>query len=99
MNPLQRATALATGAAMMATSVSATTVCYPREQMLSYISRDFDADREANGIVRPFSIMEIWVSKESGDWLIVTTDLDGMSCVVAYGEDYSSSIARETDKG
>ena len=73
-----------------APQVSATTVCYPREQMLSYIERDYQASQAANGIVRPFSVMEVWVSEDDGDWLIVTTDMDGNSCIVAYGEDFSS---------
>jgi len=68
--------------------------------MLSYISRDFEATKQADGIVRPFSIMELWVSAEDGDWLVVTTDLDGMSCVVAYGERFTAApLPLPTDKG
>lgn len=76
-----------------ATQAAATTVCYPREQMLSYIERDYQASQAANGIVRPFSVMELWVSDKNGDWLIVTTDMDGNSCIVAYGEDFESRLA------
>lgn len=79
--------------------VSGATVCYPRAEMLSYISRDFGAAREANGIVRPSSIMEVWVSRDDGDWLIVTTDLEGNSCVVAYGESYKGRLATPTEEG
>lgn len=76
--------------AAFATPVTATTVCYPRDQMLSYIARDLQASKQANGIVRPFSVMELFVSDRDGDWVIVTTDLDGTSCIVAYGEDFSA---------
>ncbi|MEM8801596.1 MAG: hypothetical protein AAGF55_03580 [Pseudomonadota bacterium] len=69
-----------------AVPASATTVCYPRDEMVSYITRDFEARELADGIVHPFSIMEIWVSDEDGDWIVVTTDMDGNSCIVAYGE-------------
>ena len=79
---------------------AAVTVCYPRDQMLSYISRDFDATKQAVGILRPSSVMEVWVSDKDGDWLIVTTDLEGSSCIVAYGEDFSLSDLKQTkDKG
>lgn len=71
-------------------SVGATTICYPRDQMLSYISRDYDATTQGTGIMRPSSVMELWVSERDGDWLIVTTDIDGSSCIVAYGEDFSA---------
>lgn len=82
----------------LATQAHSTTVCYPREQMLSYIERDYRASRAANGIVRPFSIMEVWVSEDDGDWLIVTTDLDGNSCIVAYGEDFSSTLPTQAER-
>lgn len=81
-----------------ATAAIATTVCYPREQMLSYIERDYQASQAANGIVRPFSVMEVWVSDKDGDWLIVTTDMDGNSCIVAYGEDFKSRLATPVEQ-
>jgi|AACY02.16.fsa_nt_gi hypothetical protein len=90
--------ALALSAA--APAAAATTVCYPRDEMLSLISRDYAATKQAAGIVRPYSVMEVWVSERDGDWLIVTTDLDGSSCIVAYGEDFSlvaGRMAAETD--
>lgn len=78
----------------------AVTVCYPRDQMLSYISRDFAATKQAVGIVRPFSTMEVWVAERDGDWLIVTTDINGSSCIVAYGEDFSfSDLPQPVDNG
>jgi len=79
---------------------AAITVCYPREEMLSYISRDVVATKHAAGIVRPYSVMEVWVSDEDGDWLIVTTDIDGSSCIVAYGEDFTfSALPTPQEKG
>ncbi|MGR3512506.1 MAG: hypothetical protein ACU0GG_07050 [Paracoccaceae bacterium] len=81
-----------------ATQASATTVCYPRDQMLSYIERDYKASQAANGIVRPYSVMEVWVSDKDGDWLIVTTDMDGNSCIVAYGEDFSGRLAKPVEQ-
>ena len=81
--------------ALAAQSVSATTICYPREQMLSVIKRDFQAQPQAHGIVRPFSTMELWVSDQDGDWIIVTTDFEGNSCIVAYGEDFGLSAQAE----
>lgn len=81
-----------------ATQAAATTVCYPRDQMLSYIERDYQASQAANGIVRPYSVMEVWVSDDNGDWLIVTTDMDGNSCIVAYGEDFSGRLAEPVEQ-
>ncbi len=77
---------------LSALPVMATTVCYPRDEMVSVISRDFQAEKKANGVVRPFSIMELWVSEDDGDWLMVTTDLKGNSCIVAYGERFSDAL-------
>ena len=76
----------------LASAAEATTICYPRDEMVSYIERDLQAAKQANGIVRPFSVMELWVSDADGDWVIVTTDLNGNSCIVAYGEDFSTEL-------
>jgi hypothetical protein len=81
--------------AAFAQATSAATICYPREQMLSYIARDLQASPLAHGIVRPFSTMEVWVSDRDGDWIIVTTDFEGNSCIVAYGEDFGLSAQAE----
>lgn len=79
-----------------AAPAAAITVCYPRDEMLSYISRDFAATKQAAGILRPYSVMEVWVSDKDGDWLIVTTDLNGSSCIIAYGEQYTESDPKVT---
>ncbi len=94
------------GASVMACAASATaatTVCYPRDEMLSFIARDYSAAKEAVGIIRPFSVMEIWVSRRSDDWLIVSTDINGSSCIIAYGEDFAvaaptAPVVAEDDK-
>ncbi|MEM1065180.1 MAG: hypothetical protein AAF771_11850 [Pseudomonadota bacterium] len=57
--------------------------------MLSFIARDYAAAKEAVGIIRPYSVMEVWVSRRSDDWLIVSTDINGSSCIIAYGEDFA----------
>jgi len=80
------------GALLVGTApAAAITVCYPRQEMVNYISRDFRATKMADGIVRPFSIMELWVSEENGDWLVVTTDINDNSCIIAYGERFSAA--------
>ena len=73
----------------LAGAAMAVTVCYPRDQMMNYIARDFAATKLADGVLRPHSVMEVWVSEHSGDWLVVTTDLNGSSCIVAYGERFN----------
>lgn len=83
---------------LAATDADAVTVCYPRDQMLSFIMRDYQATEAANGIMRPFSIMELWVTEGDGDWVIVTTDLDGNSCILAYGEEFSGALAEPIEQ-
>lgn len=67
----------------------ATTVCKPREQMLVTLTERYKAKKVSSGIMRPFTVMEVWVSRRGADWLIVTTELNGSSCVIAHGEDYT----------
>lgn len=80
-----------TGLVAVTSPAAAITICYPREQMITYMSRHYDAKKQAAGILRPYSVMEVWVSQGDRDWFIVTTDLQGSSCIVAYGEDFNLS--------
>jgi len=75
------------------------TICYPRDQMLSFIAREYQAEKRASGIVRPYSVMELWVSERTGDWLMVTTDIYDSSCIVSYGEDFAPTAPPRGDAG
>jgi len=57
--------------------------------MVANLTDRYQAERVSSGVIRPFTIMEIWVSDRSDDWMIVTTEMNGSSCVIAHGEDYT----------
>ncbi|MEM6636268.1 MAG: hypothetical protein AAF667_10275 [Pseudomonadota bacterium] len=71
---------------MAAPRASATTVCYPRAEMLSYIAREYRGIRRAHGVDRPFNVMEIWTSPIGGRWIMISTDMEQRTCIVAQGD-------------
>ncbi|MEM8631215.1 MAG: hypothetical protein AAGF74_08255 [Pseudomonadota bacterium] len=54
--------------------------------MLKFIARTYQGVRQAEGLERPASVMELWSSPRTGAWIIVTTNIDNDSCIVAYGD-------------
>ncbi|MEM8631216.1 MAG: hypothetical protein AAGF74_08260 [Pseudomonadota bacterium] len=65
------------------------TLCFPRPEMLVQLRSVFGETRKGRGIQRPVSIMEVWSSERTGHWMIVSTGVDGLSCIIAHGEDWS----------
>ncbi len=87
------ATALAAiGLIVTATAVTATTAgaepvaCGERAVMIERLKRAFGETQTGLGLVSAESVLEVWSSKETGTWTILTTDPNGQSCMVAAGE-------------
>lgn len=55
--------------------------------MLQYIAREYRGVRRAKGIQRPFDIVELWTSPVGGSWILVATDMDQNTCIIAHGDD------------
>ena len=79
-------------AALVATSAPlsarefAKILCYPRAEMLEILRTTLGERPAGSGIQRPAQVVEVWTSDRTGEWMFVTTDMDGLSCIVAHGE-------------
>ena len=74
------------GPALAKSREIAAILCYPRAEMLQLMQTQFGERRLGRGIQRPAQIVEVWASDRTGAWMFVTTDPDGLSCIVAQGE-------------
>ena len=54
--------------------------------MVEQLYRQFDEEKIATGIIGENWIMETFVNKKTGTWTVLTTNLNGMTCVRASGE-------------
>ena len=55
-------------------------------RMSETLNNLYGAERQGVGLRDPETVLEIWVTRKSGDWLIVQNYSNGTSCIVAMGE-------------
>ena len=67
------------------TSTKAAPQCGPHEKITEALDRRFQENRQALGLSRQASVVELFVSGE-GSWTLTTTSTAGLTCVVATGE-------------
>ena len=82
-------------AAITATSVGVAQAqqvsCADRSALIEQLAAKFQERQFAVGQMGSMVIMEIFVA-DSGTWTIFATDVAGMSCVVAAGDNWQSTI-------
>lgn len=60
--------------------------CDDTERLASTLATVIGAERQGKGLRDPDTMLEIWVTQRSGDWVIVQNYANGTSCIVAMGE-------------
>ena len=65
-----------------------TAPCAPRDQVIIGLAERWGESRQALGIIQGEAIMEIFASEETGTFTVIITSGNGMSCLVASGDNY-----------
>lgn len=65
--------------------------CDDSARMITTLTEVLGAERQSMGLRDPETMLEVWVTRASGDWLIVQNYANGTSCIVAMGEHWESS--------
>jgi hypothetical protein len=65
------------------------TRCAPRENLLDYLAGAFKERHVGSGITQQGALMEIMAS-EKGSWSIILSTPNGVSCLVAAGDDWQA---------
>jgi len=82
------------GAAALAPPVLAqSTACLPRDRLVESLSDKFSESLAGGGLQSAEQLIEIWRSEASGSFTIIMTRPDGVSCVVATGENWQDAAA------
>ena len=82
--------ALVFGAAAIAPPVSAQSPnCMPRDALVSQLAGQYGEHLSGFGVQNPNQVLEIWSSRKTGTFTVVITRSDGISCVMAVGENWS----------
>lgn len=77
--------AVCLAAPSLAQSPMAEISCDDSARLTKSLTEDLGAERQGMGLRDPETMLEVWVTRDSGDWLIVQNYANGTSCVVAMG--------------
>ncbi|MEM9248119.1 MAG: hypothetical protein AAGB05_05395 [Pseudomonadota bacterium] len=67
--------------------------CDDSARLLTKLTEVLGAERQGVGLRDPETMLEIWVTRSSGDWIIVQNYANGTSCIVAMGEHWEATLA------
>ncbi|MEI4195427.1 hypothetical protein [Roseovarius sp. E0-M6] len=61
--------------------------------MTRTLTQVLGAERQSMGLRDPETMLEVWVTSSSGDWIIVHSYANGTSCIVAMGEHWEAELS------
>ena len=64
--------------------------CDDSARMTHTLTTVLGAERQGTGLRDPETMLEVWVARKSGDWMIVQNYANGTSCIVAMGEHWEA---------
>lgn len=66
--------------------------CDDTDRLATMLTQVLGAERQGLGLRDPDTMLEIWVTRGKGDWMIVQNYANGTSCIVAMGEHWQGSV-------
>lgn len=74
-------------------------VCTDRHTVLSHLSQEYSETPVAMGVANNGGVIEILSSKSGKSWTIILTMPNGVSCMIAAGENWEDLPERTTAAG
>lgn len=66
--------------------------CDDSTRIAHMLTNVLGAERRGTGLRDPETLLEIWVTRQTGDWMIVQSYPNGTSCIIAMGEHWEGVI-------
>ncbi|WP_235962671.1 hypothetical protein [Jannaschia marina] len=85
MLPLALLTTLLAAPALAQTQAN----CAPRDMVVERLSGHYGEAFSGGGLQSAETVFEVWVSEADGNWTILMTDAQGVSCIMAAGTDWT----------
>ena len=79
-------------AAFIPVAATAQQQCADRNVVTERLTANYGESFAGGGLRNSESIFEVWMSEESGTWTIIMTTPNGLSCVMAAGTDWRSTL-------
>lgn len=92
---MNRAIGMTVGLGLMALAAQQATAeggrnCAPRPVVLERLASGFGETRHGIGLGAQGVVVEVFASAETGSWTITATLPNGMTCLIAAGENYET---------
>lgn len=87
--------------ALAATSGFAQTArnCAPREVVVERLAGSYGEARQSIGLGANNSVVEVFAAQETGTWTITVTTANGLTCLVASGQNFETLAEALPAKG
>lgn len=93
-------TALIFGAAALAPPQPAQAqamTCLPRAALVERLEDRYKEHPAGGGLQNPQQLLEVWASEESGSFTVFVTRPDGVSCIVATGQNWTGATIKQPE--
>ena len=74
-------------------------VCGMRDSVVAKLGDKYGEVRRGGGLAGPTANFEIWASEATGSWTILKTTPNGLTCVMAVGDDWHDDAGEPTPTG
>jgi hypothetical protein len=86
------AAGLVFGAAAIAPpAVMAQNGCAPRDAIVEKLAQKYSEKLTGGGLQNANTLLEVWTSEKTGSFTVLMTHANGVSCIVASGQDWTST--------
>ncbi|MEQ8442424.1 MAG: hypothetical protein RIM33_17700 [Alphaproteobacteria bacterium] len=72
-------------------------ICGPRDRIVDRLAASYQEQQTFTGMTVGGSLVELFLSPE-GSWTFLHTTADGLSCLLAAGNDWEAAIQTEEDE-
>jgi hypothetical protein len=73
--------------------------CAPHDDVSAQLAKQFGEVPRSMGLAQDNTVMEVYASAESGSWTITVTMPNGMTCLVAAGQNFETALPTQAAKG
>ena len=87
------------GLTLLPQTVRAAAQCAPHDIVSADLSQKFGEQASSMGLAQDNTVMEVYSSRASGTWTITVTLPNGLTCLVAAGQNFETVTQPQVAKG
>lgn len=93
MQYVPKLTAIVLFAALPTASLAQVAPCGPRDKMIVHLKERYSERLAGGGMQSEELLLEVWASDKSGSFTVLSTQANGISCIVASGQHWAITPA------